>query len=139
MRKSLHNILVVAVSLLLFHACATINGASGNMRTYSNSFESVNDMVNKAIGQTKLNIDDVAKAKGKKQVTYTVSTVRGVGKTQITQENGKVIVRKMTNGVIEVEVVNPEYHYTVPEYQREDYKRILMPVFDKLMEPRSDD
>jgi len=129
-------LLLIGISIVLIQSCATVGSASGDTRTYSKSYEAVKKMVNDAINETKLNIDDVGEASDDPLTIYKVSVNQAVAKTHSTQEQGKVVVQKMANGIIKVEVVNPEYHYTVPDYQKEDYQRILMPVFDKMMEPR---
>jgi len=135
-KTSFKYIVLIGFGIFIFQACATVGGVSGDTRTYSESYEAVKEMVNQAINETKLTIDDMAESKDKPVTVYKISVNKAVGKTHMTQEGGKVIVRKMSNGIVEVEVVNPEYHYTVPDYQKEDYQRILMPVLDKRMEPR---
>ncbi|MDZ7681422.1 MAG: hypothetical protein U5J63_06810 [Fodinibius sp.] len=92
--------------------------------------EDVKEMVNKAINETKLSIDDVAESSYKTVTVYSVSTNQRVGNQHVAQER-QGVCGKIAHGVIKVEVENPEYHYTGPDYQKEDDTRLLMPVFDK--------
>ena len=127
---------LIGLGVFLLQACATVGGLSGDTRTYSESYEAVKEMVNKAINETKLSIDDVAESSDKPVTVYGISTNKRVGNSHVAKEKGQVFVEKMPNGIIKVEVENPEYHYTVPDYEKEDYSRILMPVFDKMMKSR---
>lgn len=136
LKTTIKSLAFISLSVLIFQACATVNGAAGSTRTYSESYEAVKKMVNKAINQTKLTIEDMAEQPEKQLAVFKVSVNQAVGKTHMTQEEGEVRVQKLPNGIVKVEVVNPEYHFTVPNHQKENYQRILMPVFDEMMEPR---
>jgi len=130
--------LFLSVNLFLLQSCATVGGASGDTRTYSESYKSVKQMVQDAIQETNLVVRDVSESENGLVTVYYIASDKWETNQHISEEAGKVRVQKNTDGIIKVEVEDPEYHYTVPDYEKEHYKRVLIPIFDRKMTPREE-
>ncbi|MGD8426692.1 MAG: hypothetical protein PVH63_03625 [Balneolaceae bacterium] len=118
--------------LTLLQACAGSGMAStDNMREYNQDFKQMQKIVDQAIGATNIVIDDIARSQDKVVMTISRSTYTNNTITQ--QEHGKVIITKLGDEKTSVEVQDPEYEFSVPDHQREHYKRYIFRQIDVIM------
>jgi hypothetical protein len=122
---------------LLIQSCATSGETSknsGDSRVYNSSYNQMVTIVEKAIRGSNMNIDLVNKSENENKMRLVVSRDRYVGNEEVQQEQGEVRIIGEADNKTRVEIDNPEYHFSVPEYQREDYQRILFLRIDDIMD-----
>lgn len=125
MGKIIKRCLLLIIVAVMFQACAT-TGSAGNSamrQVYSQPFEKMVEVTEQAVRGSGLNIDDFFKSDDGTAITLIVNTNVFVNNESVQKDQGMVIVRMLENDKTQVEVENPEYHYTVPNYQREKYNR----------------
>lgn len=100
-------------------------GSSGNAQTYAKDYETMKGIIQRVIKGSNLNIDAVTESKEEDRINIMISKNTYVANESVRQDQGRVIVQAMGEQESSVEVENPEYHFSVPRHQREDYRRII--------------
>ncbi|MCW9706929.1 hypothetical protein [Fodinibius salsisoli] len=126
------NILIFAV-VLLAQGCASSGGlgSSANKRIYGKDYESMKGIVRDVIQGRQLNIDSVTEAKDKQEISLIISRTKYVNDSTTSQNQGKVIIEAINDQESSVQIENPDYHFSVPEHQREAYQRLLFSQLEK--------
>lgn len=136
MKTSLYTALFASFFLFVVQGCATSEsslGHSADTRIYTESYEKVNEKIPDGLKKTKLGVLQVEEEEDGSRTTYYVVKTTGRGKSHVQQEEGKVRVEKTEAGFTKVVVENPEYHYTVPSHEKEDYQKIIFRIFDQML------
>jgi hypothetical protein len=55
----------------------------------------------------------------------------------IPQESGEIRIIKLSKSKTKIEIINPDYEFSVPQRQRQDYQKVLFPRIEKLVEMNS--
>lgn len=129
--------ILVAVIFTLTYSCAgtgEMGGESANVKTYDTDYETVRNKVQEAIRNSNIIIREVSESEDQKRTNFLINTSGRVGNNQMQQHAGRVIVEEIAEGKTRVEVENPEYHFTVPSHEKEDYRRILFQQLEELIE-----
>lgn len=100
-------------------------GNSGNVQTYAKDYEMMKGIIQRVIKGSNLNIDNVSESKERDRIDIIISQNTYVANESVRQNQGRVIIRALDEQKSSVEVENPEYHFSVPSHQREDYQRII--------------
>lgn len=128
-------IFLIACSLQGCAGSSGLAGNSGNERTYQKDYQSMKEVVKQAIRESSLVVVELSEPKGEPRMTVAIAKKGLLDRQSVRQHQGRVIVLGKKKGQTTVEVENPEYHYTVPSYKREDYQRLLFSAIeDKLKE-----
>lgn len=118
--------------IILIQGCAGSGmAASDNVREYPKSFDQMQKVVDRAIGATNIVIDNISRTEDKVLMTISRSTYTNNTTTQ--QEHGQVIIRKLGENKTSVEVQDPDYEFSVPDQQREHYKRHIFRQIDSIL------
>lgn len=124
--------------------CSSLQSSSKSKKVYTQSFDTVNAHVERGIQEANLSILDVFESPDTEMTTYRIGTsskAHGsgsspVGTRSVEHEEGKVIVRKLAEGKVKVKVENPDYHFTVPSHEKEDYQQRLFGILEQLDRPK---
>ncbi len=134
-------IAAIFITTFLFQGCANTGSSRtsyGDTRVYAESFEDAREKVKQGISQTNLGIEGISEADDGNAVTFLVSNKVSRNKDHVQQEQGEVRIEKVSDSETRISVENPEYHFTVPEYEKEDYQRTLFQAFDEIMTIKKD-
>ena len=124
----------ILLIIVMLSACAGTGGVAGNAgseRTYNQDYESMKSIVEKVIRGNSLNIDRVSEDEDARQLTLVISTSKYANNQSVRQNQGTVTVKFVNEQESAVQVENPEYHFSVPDHQRENYQRM---IFSRLEE-----
>lgn len=141
MEKVFYNVRIWTFGLLvagISYGCASSGGTKGmgNPQVYSESFTEVVAMVEQAVKGAGLNVIRVFKSEERDKITFLITkNAYIVNNESVPESRGQVIIQALEGeNRVQVEVKNPEYHYSVPRYQRERYDRIIFRRMESIME-----
>lgn len=129
--------ILVGVIFTLLYSCAGtggLGGESASIRTYNTDYETVRNKVQEVIRESNIILREASESEDQKRTNFLINKSSRVGNAQMQQHAGRVIVEDVSDGQTKVEVQNPEYHFTVPSHQREDYRRIIFRQLEELVE-----
>ncbi len=129
--------ILAAVIFTLIYSCAgtgALGGGSANIRTYDTDYETMRSKVQEAIRNSNIIIREVSDSEDKKRTNFLINKSGRVGNEQMQQHAGRIIVEEIADGQTRVEVENPEYHFTVPSHEKENYTRIIFRKLEELVE-----
>lgn len=130
-----HKITVIlsVTIMLIVQGCAGSGGLAGNgsSKEYNQDYERMKQVVEQAIRASNMNISFVNDEGNK--MTLIVGRDRYVGSEQVQQEQGEIRLLKKDDETTVVEVKNPDYHFSVPSHQKEDYQRIIFLRIDDIL------
>lgn len=134
MKKLFRNIRGLAIILLLpflIQACASLanTGNSGSTKEYAKDYNTMKDAVQKAIIGLNINISRISEDDG--TTILTVSRDAYMNNQSVQQGQGKVRITRLDSNKTRIEIENPEYHYSVPEHQKEDYQKLIFARLDE--------
>lgn len=125
---------ILFASLLILQSCAGSGSFSKNStagsKEYSISYGKMQEIVEQVAIMRNMNINYVNESDDKKVVTLIVSRDRYLGNRKVQQEQGEIRIIKISDNTTRVEVDNPEYHFTVPRHQKEDYQQLIFTGID---------
>ncbi|HET6527359.1 MAG TPA: hypothetical protein VFG39_01275 [Balneolaceae bacterium] len=113
---------------VVFQACMGIKATStGDDHIYAQPFNKMVNVVEEAVEGGGIHIEDVFRADDEKRITLIINTnTYSRGRDEVIQKGqGTVIITELAKDKVQVEVENPDYHFTVPQYMREKYDRII--------------
>jgi hypothetical protein len=90
-----------------------------------------------AINGSGLEVRNVSETKNPTKKIITVVRSGYASSRGISQESGEVHIVKLSESKTKIEIVNPEYEYSVPQRQRQDYQKVLFPRIEKLVDMNS--
>lgn len=130
---------IICISLvigLVLQACAGSGGMSGSAGTqeYSQDYNRMKEVVKQAIKAGNMNITFANESDSDDRITLIIGRERYMNNEEVQQEQGEVRIIKLDDENTRVEIVNPEYHFSVPNHQKEDYQRILFNRIDSILE-----
>ena len=126
-----------SIILTMVYGCAgtgEMGGSSANIRTYEADYETMRSKVQEAIRNSNIIIREISESEDQKRTSFLINKSGRVGNEQMQQHAGRVIVEEIAEGQARVEVENPEYHFTVPSHEKEDYSRIIFRQLEELVE-----
>lgn len=121
----------------MIYGCAgtgEMGAGSANIRTYDTSYETMRSKVQEAIRNSNIVIREVSDSEDQKRTNFLINKSGRVGNEQMQQHAGRIIIEEIADGQTRVEVENPEYHFTVPSHEKEDYTRIIFRRLEELNE-----
>lgn len=65
------------------------------------------------------------------EVTFNQETY--VGTERVQKHEGTAIITELEDGDVQVQIINPRYHFSVPDENRENYRRRLFDRIDDLL------
>lgn len=92
------------------------------------------EVVKQAVRAGNMNISFVDESDNGDQLTLVVGRERYMNNEEVQQERGEIRIIKLDDNKTRVEVDNPEYHFSVPTHQQEDYQRIILARIDNILE-----
>ncbi|GEM_PF-2212214 len=125
---------------LILSACSGSESLSSNSngeRNYSHPFRFMEKAVKGAIDGSGLKVGNVSETKNPTKIIITVVRSGYASSRGLTQESGEVHIVKLSKSKTKIEIFNPDYEYTVPQRQRQDYQKVLFPRIEKLVEMNS--
>lgn len=128
------------IILIVVQACSGSGNLSSNSdstREYSQQFGFMTKVVKGAIKGSGLKVRDVSQSQNPSQMTIRVIRSGYASSRDIPQESGQIFIVKKGESKTEVKIENPEYSYSVPQRQRQDYQKVLFPRIEKLIEINS--
>lgn len=133
--NSLTGLILPLLTLLILQSCATFGTAGSSYRwvDYNYDYERVKSVAEQAIKGTNLRISHINEADDKKQIRIIFSKSASINNQAIQEQQGVIIIEKLAEDKSRVRVENPDYHYSVPDYEREDYRRILLSRIDDIL------
>ena len=122
----------IIVPMIFFHGCASLGSMnSQGSKEYNRDFDSMAKIVEKALRGSNININDISEHEG--EMVLTVSRGQYVNNKEIQQDKGEVRIIRVSEKKTRVEVDNPDYHFSVPDHQREDYQRIIFTRINSIL------
>lgn len=134
--KKISVVLISLIVLLTLQGCTGSGGlaGSGNSKEYNQNLERMKEVVEQAVRAGNMNVKFVSESDDGSQMTLFVGRDKYMGNDEVQQEQGEVRIIKKDAETTIVEVENPEYHFSVPSHQREDYQRIIFARIDNILE-----
>lgn len=132
--RFLPGLLMVVVIGFVFQSCASSGNAVADkgVKVYSKSFNEMKGVVRDAIKGSNLNIEFVNDNKQDKLILLINKLMSGKG-SETRRERGTVEVIKLSENKTRVRIENPEYEYSVPNYQKTDYQRIIFREIENII------
>lgn len=120
---------------LFLQACAG-SGMLENSESkeYPQEFNRMKEVVKQAVRAGNMNINYVNESDDGNQLTLVIGRERFMNNEQVQQERGEIRIIKLGDNKTGIEVDNPEYHFSVPSHQKEDYQRIIFARIDNILE-----
>lgn len=128
------------VITLILSACSGSGTLSSNLsgeRDYSQSFGFMEKAVKGAIKGSGLEVRNISETKNPTKQIITIVRSGYASSRGLAQESGEIHIVKLSKSKTKIEIVNPDYEYTVPQRQRQDYQKVLFPRIEKLVEMNS--
>ena len=129
MKKNQLNWLLGAVFAgLLVQGCAASESATesyGGKQMYDESYSTMRELVKRAVRGAGLTVIEISEPPGKSRMRILISKSGQLGTQAVRQHRGAVTVEGINGKKTRVTVENPDYHYTVPSYKKENYQRII--------------
>lgn len=125
---------------LILNACSgsgSLSSNSNSERNYSHSFGFMEKAVKGAINGSGLEVRNVSETKNPTKKIITLVRSGYASSRGISQESGEVHIVKLSESKTRIEIVNPDYEYSVPQRQRQDYQKVLFPRIEKLVNMNS--
>lgn len=131
--KNITGLFFLLITILALYGCTGTGNMADNRgsKEYDQKFERMKKVVERAIKASNMHINSVNDEGNK--VTLVVGRNRYVGSEEVQQEQGEVRVIKKDDSTTVVEVENPDYHFSVPSHQKEDYQRIIYLRIDDIL------
>ena len=131
--KKIPTVISVFIIGILCYSCAGSGAMTSNSaKEYNRDFNNMTKIVEKALRGSNININNISESEEGKMV-LTISRGQYVNNDEIQQDQGKVRIIKLSEQKTRVEVDNPDYHFSVPDHQREDYRRIVFNRINSLL------
>ena len=136
-KSNTSSLVLFVIALFVVQSCGSSGGlgsGSQSVKEYSESFSKMKEVVRNAVTGTNLNIDYVSEDDSERLVLIVNQSryISGGGETA-QREEGRVEVIKVDDNTTKVRVENPDYHFSVPTHQREDYQRKIFQRVDKIL------
>lgn len=138
MKEMMQSAKKISALLLLFgliQGCASTGQMSGTSgwKEYSQDYEKMKSIVQKAIREGNLSINFVSESDEKDKITIVFSNKKYLNNESVQQDEGKLFLKKTSKGNSAVKIENPEYAYSVPEYDKKDYQRIIFNRIENIL------
>ncbi|MDR9415656.1 MAG: hypothetical protein RI564_05190 [Gracilimonas sp.] len=125
-------LLLIALSVF-FTSCATSGSAGGSSKTYSEDYRTMISTVEQAIRSSRLSIQEMHENEEETKYEFIFSERVNYGGEIVNGKIVRAIVEKVNDKEATVKVINPNYHFTVPNDQRQNYRRMLLEKVDDLL------
>lgn len=126
--------MVVLMAGLLVQGCGSLETTSGDRSiTYDHDFNSMVETVEQAIRGSSLNISFAQKSDDGNKYTIVFNSQATVNNESVQKDQGEVIVERIDESQTKVIIINPDYHFSVPSHQREEYDRRLKNRIDDIL------
>src|SRR5699024_11334781 len=113
---------------LLVQSCAASESAAesyGSNQMYDKSYAAMRELVKQSVRGAGLTVIEISEPPGKSRMRILISKSGQLGTQAVRQHRGAVTVEGINGKKTRVTVENPDYHYTVPSYKKENYQRII--------------
>ena len=121
---------------LLFQGCASSGGASGssgNAKVYHQDYNEMIEVVERAIKGSNINIAHFDDSK-EGVLRMIINREVYINNESTQSEQGRVVITQLDGRKTQVEVENPEYHFSVPDHQKINYQRIIFNRINSLLD-----
>lgn len=131
-----HIVTLVTFSLLLIgcSGSGSLAGESAGSKVYDKSFEEMQNVVKQAIRGMNLKISNTSISDSNSKMSMTIIREQYMGDDEVQRDQGQVRIIRLEKKKTRVEVDNPEYHYSVPQHQRAEYRRVLFLQIKDILE-----
>lgn len=126
--------IVLFIGLTLY-GCAgsgSTTGANGSQE-YSQDYEKMKEVAKQAIRDGNMIITNVDESDDE-SISLLIGRERFVNNEEVQVEKGEVRVINLDDEKTRVEVDNPDYHFSVPNHQKEDYQRLIFTRINSILE-----
>lgn len=130
--RNIRGLALILILPFLIQGCASLansSGNSGSTKEYAQDYNSMKGLVKKVILGLNINIRDVSVEDG--MTVLTVTRDAYMGNQSVQQSQGKVRIISLDSNKTQIQIENPEYHYSVPEHQKEDYQKLIFARLDE--------
>lgn len=122
------------VMVLIFQGCGSLENTAGDRSvTYDQDFDTMVKTVEQAIRSSSLNISFAQKSDDGNRYTIVFNSQVAINNESVQQDQGEVVVERFGEKQAKVIITNPEYHFSVPSHQREEYDRRLKNRIDDIL------
>lgn len=126
--------LLTIVVLVILQGCGSLETASGDRSiTYKHDFNTMVETVEQAIRGSSLDISYAEKSADGEKYTIIFNSNVTVDNESVQEDQGEVVVERVGDKQTKVIITNPEYHFSVPSYQRKEYDRRLKNRIDDIL------
>lgn len=124
--------------LLVLQSCASSGSSVSNngVKVYNKDFNSMVATVESAVRSSKMSIETSQQSQNPETVIIVVSERAQIRGQAVQRRQGEVRIIKLGKNRTKVKVTNPDYHYSIPEYSRTDYQRIIINRIDSMLEKK---
>lgn len=123
-----------AVTISL-QGCGPLESVSGDRSmTYEEDFNTMVETAEQAIRGSALNISFAQKSDKGNKYTIIFNSQATVNNESVQEDQGEVVIERLGKNQTKVIITNPEYHYSVPSYQRKEYDRRLKNRIDDILD-----
>jgi len=137
--KDCGRVMLYCLVLIIMGGCAGsgMAGSSYDWHEYKQSYSTMQSVVQKAVKERALKINTVRETEAGQEFHVIFSQNTTIDNQDVQKEQGEMILQKVTEGTSRVRIENPEYHFSIPDHERVDYRRILFPQIDKLLKQKN--
>jgi len=133
-----HVVTLVTLSFLLIgcSGSGSLAGESAGSKVYDKSFDEMQKVVRQAVRGMNLKINNTSMSDNNSKMSMTIIREQFMGDDEVQRDQGQVRIIRLEKNKTRVEVDNPEYHYSVPQHQRAEYRRVLFLQIEDILENR---
>lgn len=137
--KSYRRVLLWCLAFVTIMGCAGsgMAGSSYDWHEYNKGYSEMQSVVQEAVKERALKINTVRETEAGQEYHVIFSRNTTIDNQDVQKEQGEIILQKVSEGASRVRIENPEYHFSIPEHERVDYKRILFPQIDRILQQRN--
>lgn len=127
------------LALIVIGGCAGsgMAGSSNDWHEYKQSYSTMQSVVQEAIKERALKINTVRETEAGREFRVIFSRNTTIDNQDVQKEQGEMILQKVSDSTSRVRIENPEYHFSIPDHERVDYKRILFPQIEKILKQQN--
>ena len=137
--KAYGRVMLYCLALTIIGGCAGsgMAGSSYDWREYKQSYSTMQSVVQEAVKERALKINTVRETEAGQEFHVIFSRNTTIDNQDVQKEQGEMILQKVSDSTSRVRIENPDYHFSIPDHERVDYKRILFPQIDKILQQQN--
>ncbi|WP_138431256.1 hypothetical protein [Fodinibius saliphilus] len=123
---------VAVLTIIFLSACSSMGNLGSSGVVYNKSYNKMGNVVEQAIKSYSLSIDSVNNVSDKK-VIIVFSKAATLRDRNVPKDKASVTIESLQENKTKVIIDNPDYHFTIPNHEKVNYKSLLKKRIDTIL------